>query len=94
MTTNKQDELERQISDLIEYWDFSPHQDEDARWEMNRKKLTELINQQVLKALAEVKSKVNSSVEYKYDKNGKLCAEIRTDGVPLSAIEEIEKGYK
>ena len=75
MTPTEQDKA---IEELIEYWDFQPHQDEDARWVANRNKLRSLINQQVYAALEEVELAVKSGGVHG----------------ALSAIEEIQGRYK
>lgn len=47
--------------------------------------LTKIINEEVLKALSDVKSKAQHMTEYEDNTS--------YDAVPLSAIEEIEKRY-
>ena len=53
-----EDELATNIDKIIEYWDFSPLQDEDSRIERVHKEIESLIRTEKLKLLAEVRERV------------------------------------
>lgn len=52
-----EDELATNIDKIIEYWDFSPFQDEDSRIERVHKEIESLIRTEKLKLLAEVRER-------------------------------------
>ena len=59
MANNTEDvELRKQVAEIVEYWDFSPLQDEDSRIKRVHKEIESLIRTEKLKLLAEVRERV------------------------------------
>lgn len=56
MAQSNQEELHKKAAEIVEYWDFSPLQDEDSRIKRLTSQITDIINQEVLAVLDRIES--------------------------------------
>ena len=84
-----EDELATNIDKIIEYWDFSPLQDEDSRIERVHKEIESLIRTEKLKLLAEVREQAG---EYELNMHGFYDKDVsdQITAVPLEALTKLE----
>ena len=85
-----EDELATNIDKIIEYWDFSPLQDEDSRIERVHKEIESLIRTEKLKLLAEVREQAG---EYELNMHGFYDKDVsdQITAVPLEALAKLEE---